>query len=351
MDNSSFFIYCNSGDFKIPIYTAFYIVTFLVGFISNTVALYVFLCLLPRNSPSCIFMTNLAISDLLFTLTLPMRITYFLRRGEWIFGDPLCGISIFAFYVNMYSSILFLTAVSISRYVAILRPMDVKRIFNWRRCVIISLAIWALVSSSSSPFLLAKSYHSNGTIRCLEPQNQTYLGRVLIMNYTGLVIGFALPFIVITVCCIRIICQLQGLKTQLAGARTPRGRTMALVSMVFVVFLVCFFPYHVVRTVHLHYAASFRHDCALTIMMQKFVVVSLCLAASNSCFNPILYYFAGTGFRHALRESLRRSRIVSSRKSVENSIFEASPGAESPVFGDPQEGQKIQVPLQQLSNS
>ncbi|KAJ1080156.1 hypothetical protein NDU88_000376 [Pleurodeles waltl] len=332
MNNYSSFLYCDSEDFKSPIYTACYIVTFIIGFTSNMVALYVFLCLLPRKVPSCIFMTNLAISDLLFTLTLPLRIHYYHRKKGWIFGDPMCGITIYAFYVNMYTSILFLTAVSIARYVAVVHPMHIRRIFNCRRCVIISLAIWILVSLLTSPFLVARSYHVNGTIKCFEPQNSTSLGRVLIMNYSGLVLGFLLPFLAITVCYIRIIYKLRGVTEELGGSGPRRGRSVALVSVVLTVFLFCFFPYHVVRTVHLHFASSYQNGCAETTLLQKIVVLSLCMAASNSCFNPLLYYFAGNTFRRTLKKSFRNSSNVSFKKSVQQTMLEPPPNDENSLF-------------------
>ncbi|XP_078524704.1 cysteinyl leukotriene receptor 2-like [Lissotriton helveticus] len=332
MANNSSFHYCDSEDFKIPIYTTCYVVTFIIGFTSNIVALYVFLRILPSKAPSSIFMTNLAISDMLFTLTLPLRIDYYQRKEGWIFGDPMCGISIYAFYVNMYTSILFLTAVSISRYVAVVHPMKARRVFNCRRCVVISIAIWALVSFLTSPFLVSRSYSVNETIKCFEPRNPTYLGRVLIMNYSGLVIGFLLPFIAITVCYICIIHKLRGVTKELGENGPRRRRSVALVSVVLTVFLFCFFPYHVVRTVHLHFASTYQSDCTVTTRLQKIVVLSLCMAASNSCFNPLLYYFAGTSFRRALKKSFRNSRSVSFRKSVPHSMLEATPNVENSLF-------------------
>ncbi|CAB1324766.1 unnamed protein product [Coregonus sp. 'balchen'] len=74
-------------------------------------------------------------------------------------------------------------------------------------------------------------------------------------------------------------------------------------------FLLCFMPYHIQRSVHLSFLSQTSTSCSELVYMQKSVVVTLCLAASNSCFDPLLYFFSGEGFRRRLssfRSTIRR---------------------------------------------
>ncbi|XP_030043444.1 cysteinyl leukotriene receptor 2-like [Microcaecilia unicolor] len=313
LTNSSSYQQC-SHDYKFPIYTGAYLFIFLLGFSFNASSLYVFLCLIPRRTPNNIFMINLAVSDLFFTLTLPLRIIYYLRQGDWIFGSPLCGILIYTFYLNMYTSILFLTALSVSRYVAVLHPMRIRVLFSFRRSVVISVVIWLVVGLATSPFLLAKSFWRDGKVRCFEPRDESSLTRILIMNYSGLIVGFAIPFFTIVICYACIIRHLKRGSQDLKGCQPRRDRVIALIVIVLCVFFFCFLPYHIQRTVHLHFATRRRDDCSITLLMQKMVVLTICMASTNSCFNPLLYYFAGSSFRSALRSKVRHNNTGSSWK-------------------------------------
>ncbi|XP_069042864.1 cysteinyl leukotriene receptor 2 isoform X2 [Lepisosteus oculatus] len=306
---------CGNNDrFKFLSYTVTYSLVFPVGLLSNMAALYVFLRLTPKKSANTVFMINLALSDVGFSLTLPLRLVYYLRDGDWPFPDWLCRLCVFSFYVNLYTSVLFLTVLSVLRYVAVLHPMRNRVFLSARRAAGACVGIWAFVALSSTHFLFAGTYQCGGKTRCFEPRGSRSWHRILAMNYVALVAGFLLPFLTILGCYGLILRQLLWAGAKLRRSRRrSRRRSVQLISIIMSTFLCCFLPYHVLRTVHLHHRVGQRpdhpEDCALTELLQKVLVVTLCLAACNSCFNPLLYYFAGESFRTAARRgSARRSR-------------------------------------------
>ncbi|XP_064408888.1 cysteinyl leukotriene receptor 1-like [Latimeria chalumnae] len=306
---------CGSDDYKYPLFSAFFIIILSIGLIANCLALYVFIWLTTKKNPNTVIMINLAFSDLSFVLTLPCRIAYYLMDGEWIFSDFLCRVSTYAFYVNLYTSIFFLTTLSVFRYVAILFPMRSKTIFTIKRAAVISVAIWAFVALTSSPFLLFGSHEQGGKIRCFEPKDVDSWKRILVMNYIALAIGFAVPFLVILLCYVRIVVRLRCLDRNLKRRKLSQKKSVAMILIILSAFFFCFLPYHVQRTVHLHFVLSSEPDCALTALMQKIIVYMTILAAANSCLNPLLYYFVGENFRKTL--SLReRGSLSSSFKSI-----------------------------------
>ena len=91
-----------------------------------------------------------------------------------------------------------------------------------------------------------------------------------------------------------------------------------MIVIVLVTFLVCFTPYHVQRSVHISLLTD--GPCELRVFMQKSVVVTLSLAASNCCFDPLLYFFSGEGFRRrmsTMRTSGRKSLQLKQGKAAE----------------------------------
>ncbi|XP_043538057.1 cysteinyl leukotriene receptor 1-like [Chiloscyllium plagiosum] len=304
---------CSNEEFKFPVFVRAYSTILILGFIGNTVALYVFVKLTQRKTASTVFMINLAVSDLFFTLTLPYRIIYYVQR-EWRLGAFLCRITTYAFYVNLYSSIFFLTALSIFRYISILHPIWSRSVVTVRRSLWVTIGIWLFIGLVSVPFLLVSSKCVNGTCRCFEPSNVSW-SQIQRMNYFAFVVGFLLPFLTILACYTRILQRLMGSAgTMRVNARSRRKSTYMII-IVMSSFLFCFLPYHVIRTIHLHIMSDgVCHDTVWFV--QRAVVVTICLAAANSCLNPVLYYFVGENFQ----STLKTSTILKSRSASSGSV-------------------------------
>ncbi|KAJ7999819.1 hypothetical protein DPEC_G00198370 [Dallia pectoralis] len=327
---------CSPDDevFKYRAYTVTYLLVFPIGFLTNSGALFVFLRLTPKRSASSILMTNLALSDTFFSLTLPLRLMYYFRGAQWDLPDWMCRLCVFCFYLNLYTSVLFLTGLSVLRWLAVMKPLHHRVLATPLRASLACLCIWLFVGLSSVPFLFWGTKERKGQIRCFEPPKWA-LGTICALNYVGLTFGFLIPFGIILVCYGFIIrrltsttASLQGLtgnltanqlcnresQTHNRGRLRRRARSLRLVAVVICTFLLCFLPYHVARTLHLH-AMVGNWDCVVTRALQRGLVVTLCLAAANSVMNPLLYYCAGESFRTTVRRaSIRRSFSSSFRQ-------------------------------------
>lgn len=89
----------------VVIFPIFYSVIFIISACGNSLVLYV-ICQRKqkhRFNSTSIYLVNLALSDTLFTLTLPSRITYYIRHYDWPFGDLLCRLTTLLFFANTYA--------------------------------------------------------------------------------------------------------------------------------------------------------------------------------------------------------------------------------------------------------
>eukprot|EP00063_Salmo_salar_P048559 XP_014023394.1 PREDICTED: cysteinyl leukotriene receptor 2-like isoform X2 [Salmo salar] len=318
---------CSGDDeiFKYRAYTVTYLLVFPMAFLSNIGALFVFLRLMPKRSASSVLMTNLALSDACFSLTLPLRLAYYFRGARWDLPDWLCRLCVFCFYLNLYTSVLFLTGLSVLRWLAVLKPLRHRALATPLRALLACLGIWLFVGGASVPFLFSGTRVRAGLTRCFEPRNPASWKMIFVLNYVGMTFGFLIPFITILGCYGCIIHRLTatassalGLtgslnrnKIRNQGRRRRRRRSLRLVAMVICTFLLCFLPYHVARSLHLH-AVVGRWGCVATVTLQRVLVVTLCLAAANSVVNPLLYYYSGESFRAVIRSASSRQRSFSS---------------------------------------
>ncbi|XP_029932255.1 cysteinyl leukotriene receptor 2 [Myripristis murdjan] len=323
-NRSSVCSFHDDNTFKYRAYTISYLLLFPVALLSNIGALVVFLLRSNRrSSASCVVMVNLALSDASFSLTLPLRLVYYFKGGVWLFPDWLCRLCVYCFYVNLYTSILFLTLLSVLRWLAVIKPLRHRTLATPTRFSLVCLGIWLFVGGASVPFLFDGVRQRAGLPRCFEPSSPSSWEQVLILNYVGVALGFLLPFLTIICCYGSIIRHLTTHTTvhDAGGApgarrRRNRRRSVHLVTLVTATFLLCFLPYHVIRTLHLH-AVCGRWRCVVTVTLQRAVAVTLCLAAANSVVNPLLYYYCTRTFRERLRDA--HSSLLSSRGSRSSS--------------------------------
>ncbi|KAL7864142.1 hypothetical protein AOLI_G00155620 [Acnodon oligacanthus] len=107
------------GSIAVPLFFTIVVVLSLAGNILVLVILGLYENL---RSLTNIFILNLAVSDLMFTLGLPFWSSYFI--WGWTFGDAVCKGVNFVFSAGYYSSIVFLTLMTIQRYVAVVHPLS-----------------------------------------------------------------------------------------------------------------------------------------------------------------------------------------------------------------------------------
>ncbi|XP_061542567.1 cysteinyl leukotriene receptor 1-like [Phycodurus eques] len=299
-------------DFRNQVYSTSYSLITVLGLVGNGFALLVLLRTYRPSSPFQVYMLNLVVSDLLCVSTLPMRVVYYVNKGQWNQGDFLCRITSCALYVNLYCSIYFMAAMSVTRFVAIVFPVQNRLLVTVKHAQLVCVGIWIFICLASSPFLMfgQKFDPVSNKTKCFEPPIGQDVSKVVMLNNLSLVLGFTVPFLIILICYAGIIHTLLYRTPGTRRQQDTGSKAIRMIIIVLLTFLVCFMPYHVQRSVHIHSLYRTDTSCSERVIMQKSVVVTLCLAAANSCFDPLLYIFSGEGFLKRL-SSMRLSRSAS----------------------------------------
>ncbi|NXX49893.1 CLTR1 protein, partial [Tricholaema leucomelas] len=304
-------------DFRNRVYSTLYSMISILGFVGNGVVIYILIKTYQQRTAFQVYMMNLAVSDFLCVCTLPLRVVYYVHRGHWFFGDFLCRISSYALYVNLYCSIFFMTAMSFFRCIAIVFPVQNIHLVTEKKAKFVCIGVWIFVTLTSTPFLQNGTYQRGNKTKCFEPPEDSQKKKmVMTLDLIALFVGFIFPFIVITICYTMIIRTL--MKNSLRKNQTSRKKAVWMIVIVTLTFLVSFTPYHILRTVYLH-VLRLSSGCKDTIYLQKWVVVTLPLAAANCCFDPLLYFFSGGNFRKrlsTLRKGSSSSLTQAFRKKV-----------------------------------
>lgn len=276
-----------------------------VGLTGNTAVIYVILKAPKMKTVTNMFILNLAIADDLFTLVLPINIAEHLLH-YWPFGEVLCKIILSIDHYNIFSSIYFLTVMSVDRFLVVLATVRSKRMpyRTYRAAKIVAMCVWVLVILIVMPFTIFASIYTSTDdmerMSCVlsfpSPENLWFKASRI---YT-LVLGFAIPVSTICILYTMMLYKLRNmsLNSNAKALDKAKKKVTVLVFIVLAVCLFCWTPFHLSTIVAL---TTDLQTTPLLIGLSYFITS---LSYANSCLNPFLYAFLDESFRKAFRKML-----------------------------------------------
>ncbi|TEA23948.1 hypothetical protein DBR06_SOUSAS21910026, partial [Sousa chinensis] len=94
-----------------------YSLVFIFGFVGNILVVLTLINCKKLKSMTDIYLLNLAVSDLLFIITIPFWAHY--AADQWVFGDITCQFFTGFYFIGFFSGIFFIILLTIDRYLAI----------------------------------------------------------------------------------------------------------------------------------------------------------------------------------------------------------------------------------------
>ncbi|XP_020389950.2 P2Y purinoceptor 4-like [Rhincodon typus] len=306
-------------EFKYILLPVSYGTVFVVGLVLNAGALWIFICRLRPWNATTTYMFNLALSDFLYVLSLPLLTYYYANRNDWPFGVVLCKLTRFLFYANLYSSVLFLTCISVHRFIGICYPFQSLKWIKVKRAWVVCLLVWAIVIICLIPNLLfvTTSKWADDTL-CHDTTRREDFPQYVSYSSAIMVILFIIPFFIIVICYSLMTKEL--VKTPISkSSRTShdvRKKSIKMIIIVLFVFSLCFVPFHITRTMYYTFRVLDKSCYSLNIVNFTYKITRP-LASVNSCIDPILYYLAGDIYRKKVVHAvIRRKGCV--RRTVSN---------------------------------
>ena len=293
--------------------TAAYAVIFVVALIGNFLGLFVVLKKSSSASVTNLFIANMAVADLLLTLTLIQFSVAFLFPGNLWFGGTLgtvtCKAMFYAVPIFISATVLTMVFISFDRFYAIFYPFKGK-VFRKPK-LLSALTIWILFFVLMIPNVLTfqvryvqDAYYCMQVWPWADPNDLTFKGtyRVLkIYHIVVFIVMYALPLF-ITFIVYFLICRKLWLRripgnlthTNQAAAEKSRRKMVRLLVIICLVFTLCWSPVYVN-----HYFWFVRPDQAHTLPTEvQFAFIWL--AHGNSAINPCIYILLNNDFRKKL---------------------------------------------------
>ncbi|XP_070711963.1 2-oxoglutarate receptor 1-like [Pempheris klunzingeri] len=293
---------------------ASYGVIFIVGLVGNITSIGIYLTKLRPWKSSSIIMVNLALTDLLYVLSMPFLVYYYSNGDSWTLGDFMCRFVRFGFHFNLYGSILFLTCLAVFRYVVVSNPLMAAQVQQTFWGIIACSAVWIIAIAEITPMLtmISLEEHNNKTY-CLDFASTISVSDVRWYSWLLTGLGFLLPLVVVFMCYIGIVKQLAKGPVS-SGPRRMRARRVTV--LILVVFVVCFLPYHTLRVLRIETRRMQETPCMVERIVHAAYIISRPLAGLNTFFNLALYTLSGDKFRRAFLSTFYRKCWLTKARSL-----------------------------------
>uniref|UniRef100_A0A8C7AHS5 C-C motif chemokine receptor 4 n=1 Tax=Neovison vison TaxID=452646 RepID=A0A8C7AHS5_NEOVI len=280
-----------------------YYLVFLFGLLGNSVVVLVLFKYKRLKSMTDVYLLNLAISDLLFVLSLPFWGYYAII--SWMY------------LVGFYSGIFFIMLMSIDRYLAIVHAVFSLRARTLTYGVITSLATWSVAVLASLPGLLFST--------CYTERNHTYCKTKYSLNSTRWkvlssleinILGLVVPLGTMLFCYSMIIRTLQHCKNE------KKSKAVRMVFAVVALFLGFWTPYNVVLFLETLVELGVLQDCTFERHLDYAIQATETLAFVHCCLNPVIYFFLGEKFRKYIVQLFKTCTQILLNKYMPSSFCE-----------------------------
>ncbi|XP_043820818.1 C-C chemokine receptor type 5 [Dromiciops gliroides] len=295
---------CQKPDVK---YTAsrllppLYSLVFISGFVGNALVFLVLIRCKKLKSMTDIYLLNLAISDLLFIVTLPFWAHY--AADQWVFGDSLCKMLTGFYHMGFFGGVFFIIFLTIDRYLAIVHAVFALKARTVTFGILTSVTIWVVVGFASLPAIIfTKSQKENIQYTCSPhfPLHQFAFWKnfqTLKMNLLGLV----LPLFVMIFCYSGIIKTLLRCRNE-----KKKHKAVRLIFVIMIIYFLFWAPYNIVLLLHTFQASFGLDNCESSKRLDRAMQITETLGMTHCCINPVIYAFVGEKFRRYLSTFFRK---------------------------------------------
>lgn len=285
-----------------------YTTIFVLGIFGNVLVCYVVFRNKAMQTVTNLFITNLALSDILLcVLAVPFTPLYTFL-GRWVFGSLICHLVSYAQGISVYISTLTLTSIAIDRFFVIIYPFHPR--MKLSTCIFIIIAIWMFSIFVTLPYGIYMRHKPSDTNKTLYYCEEDWPSENYRKIFGGLTttMQFIIPFFLIAFCYICVSLRLNDRARSKPGTKNSRKeeadrerkkRTNRMLIAMVVIFLLSWLPLNVINVIN-----DFNRQLAnwQYYYLSFFMVHSM--AMSSTCYNPFLYAWLNENFRKEFKQVL-----------------------------------------------
>lgn len=281
------------------------------------------------RTPTSTFLMNLCIADILIaSLYIPFVTVDLYVTGYWVFGDFMCRLVSFLFFLATNFSILILTAISVERYVSVCLPRQMR--LTAKKATVTTIVLWVVAASAALPLLIFRKSVSNPLFGdnvefCVETWSFNY---AKVYKTVILALFYIMPLVFMAVVYYKIgkkvwasADKTRSMKLSNKHASNSKLRLTKIALAIILSFAVSWTPWNTMSILFHFDPKNYPYSKQAAHVAYPMVYF---VAFSNCALNPLLYCYMSQNFRKALqifrkrrsRRDLGDSITASSRSSI-----------------------------------
>ncbi|XP_069737694.1 P2Y purinoceptor 11 [Phaenicophaeus curvirostris] len=237
-----------------------------------------------------VYAFHLALSGLLYSLSLPFLAAYYFPPKSWRYGSALCKLERFLFNCNLYGGAFFVACIGLHRYLGVVHPLRVRGRLGPGEAQALSVAVWVLAAALSAPTLVFSELRETeeGAVECVGSAAPRRLPQFYPYSLVVAALGCAAPFL-LTAWCYAAVLRTVWRNPHLS--RAEKRKVGMLVAVGVALYAFSYLPYHVFRNLNLwrRLPRPGREDCAVSRAVHAAAQVGKILVNVNVCLQPLLY--------------------------------------------------------------
>ncbi|XP_074127328.1 C-C chemokine receptor type 5-like [Sminthopsis crassicaudata] len=265
------------------------------GFVGNALVFLVLIRCKKLKSMTDIYLLNLAISDLLFIITLPFWAHY--AADQWIFGNVLCKLLTGFYHMGFFGGVFFIILLTIDRYLAIVHAVFALKARTVACGILTSAITWVMAGFVSLPEIIFIKSQKEGKLHTCSPHFPLHWYdfwknfQTLKMNLLGLV----LPLLVMIICYSGIIQTLLRCRNE-----KKKHKAVRLIFVIMIIYFLFWAPYNIVLLLNTFQVFFGLDNCDSSNRLDRAMQITETLGMTHCCINPVIYAFVGEKFRRYL---------------------------------------------------
>jgi neuropeptide F receptor len=297
--------YENIIDNKIvqALFCVIYTIIFVLGLLGNVLVCFVVIRNKAMQTVTNLFISNLALSDILLCIFAVPFTPLYSFRGSWSWGSLLCHIMPFAQGCSVYISTLTLMSIAIDRFFVIIYPFRPR--MKIETCITVIIMIWTFSVTVTMPYAIFMTYYDLDIGRFCEETWPTEKLRRIFGSVTS-ILQFVLPFVVIAFCYTCVSFKLNDRAKAKAASKNSRKeeldknrkrRTNQMLIAMVTIFGLSWLPLNVINLCNDYYIYAIHLKYYFLVFFIGHVI-----AMSSTCYNPFIYAWMNENFRKEFKQ-------------------------------------------------
>ncbi|XP_063382741.1 prolactin-releasing peptide receptor-like [Cydia fagiglandana] len=294
------------------IFCTAYTLIFIIGIFGNALVCYAVIRNRAMQTVTNLFITNLALSDILLCVFAVPFTPLYTFLGRWVFGGLLCHIMPYAQGCSVYISTLTLTSIAIDRFFVIIYPFKPRMKIN--TCIALIIGIWVFALTVTFPYgyYMGLEYNPDAeesekdNAYCVEKWPSDQIRKAFGAITT--IMQFVLPFTIMAFCYTCVSVKLNDRLKSRPGSknskkedaeRERKRRTNRMLIAMVAIFGLSWLPLNLTNISSDFYSLTEHWRYYMVLFFFAHFI-----AMSSTCYNPFLYAWLNDNFRKEFKQIL-----------------------------------------------